>query len=229
MAGLPTGSGTGGGRRRRRGRDRGGAARAAWRERLGGGGRGRGRGGGHEEEGIGVRDGALRADGDAARRGEGECGAGGVGAEPGVVPPLAVGCVPWVCGEGEIAHHPKLNNEAASCVTFIIGHRLWNAAIVMAEMVDSAEVDVRGLDCLELGAGAALPSLLAALVRLNDDHDQSTDRPANRLKYRVYGLPTLYLHHTPLGHPTRRRTAPAGRWRRTTPARSTGCWWTRSS
>lgn len=35
----------------------------------------------------------------------------------------------------------------------------------MAEMVDDGELDVRGKDCLELGAGAALPSLLAALVR----------------------------------------------------------------
>ncbi len=46
------------------------------------------------------------------------------------------------------------------------GHRLWNAAMVLGEMVDAGELDVRGKNCLELGAGAALPSLLAALVRM---------------------------------------------------------------
>ncbi|CAM9862377.1 unnamed protein product, partial [Sphacelaria rigidula] len=43
------------------------------------------------------------------------------------------------------------------------GHRLWNAAIVLAEMIDSSEISVAGKKILELGAGAGLPGLICAL------------------------------------------------------------------
>lgn len=43
------------------------------------------------------------------------------------------------------------------------GHKLWNASLVLADMMDAGELDVRGKTTLELGAGAALPSLVAAL------------------------------------------------------------------
>ncbi|CAN0492123.1 unnamed protein product, partial [Ectocarpus sp. 12 AP-2014] len=43
------------------------------------------------------------------------------------------------------------------------GHRLWNAALLLADMVDKDEFDVRGKRVLELGAGAGLPALICAL------------------------------------------------------------------
>ncbi len=44
------------------------------------------------------------------------------------------------------------------------GHELWNAGRFLATGIDSGELDVRGCACLELGAGAGLPSLVAALA-----------------------------------------------------------------
>jgi len=43
------------------------------------------------------------------------------------------------------------------------GHKLWNASVVVADMVDLQEIDVKDKSVLELGAGAALPSLLAGI------------------------------------------------------------------
>ncbi|KAG5181676.1 hypothetical protein JKP88DRAFT_148843, partial [Tribonema minus] len=43
------------------------------------------------------------------------------------------------------------------------GHLLWNASIRLAEMFDGGEVDLKGKTVLELGAGAGLPGLIAAL------------------------------------------------------------------
>lgn len=43
------------------------------------------------------------------------------------------------------------------------GHKVWNAAKVLGEIIESDPSLVQGKACLELGAGAALPSLLAAL------------------------------------------------------------------
>lgn len=42
-------------------------------------------------------------------------------------------------------------------------HELWNAARFLASLIDSGALDMRGKCVLELGAGAGLPSLLAAL------------------------------------------------------------------
>lgn len=47
------------------------------------------------------------------------------------------------------------------------GHLLWNAGRVSAEFVDSHRETLRGKTVLELGAAAALPSLLASLVARN--------------------------------------------------------------
>jgi nicotinamide N-methyltransferase len=43
------------------------------------------------------------------------------------------------------------------------GHKLWNASKVLGEMIEEDPSLVKGKNCLELGAGAGLPSLLAAL------------------------------------------------------------------
>lgn len=54
------------------------------------------------------------------------------------------------------------------------GHLLWNAGRVSAEFVDSRRETIRGKTVLELGAAAALPSLLSSLVARNV---VSTDYP----------------------------------------------------
>ncbi|KAI1371519.1 hypothetical protein F4677DRAFT_435419 [Hypoxylon crocopeplum] len=64
----------------------------------------------------------------------------------------------------------------------LFSHYLWNSSLLLAEFVEAgtlglpldvggpdrlakpADFDVAGLDCLELGAGTALPSLMAALL-----------------------------------------------------------------
>ncbi|CBJ30478.1 conserved unknown protein [Ectocarpus siliculosus] len=59
------------------------------------------------------------------------------------------------------------------------GHRLWNAALLLADMVDKDEFDVRGKRVLELGAGAGLPALICALKGATkvviSDYATSTD------------------------------------------------------
>ena len=39
------------------------------------------------------------------------------------------------------------------------GHVLWNASKVLADLIKSCKINVSGKTTLELGAGAALPSL----------------------------------------------------------------------
>ena len=46
------------------------------------------------------------------------------------------------------------------------GHKVWNAAKVLGEMLESNPSLVSGKTVLELGAGCALPSLLAAFPSL---------------------------------------------------------------
>lgn len=43
------------------------------------------------------------------------------------------------------------------------GHKLWNASKVLADKIYKKEIDVSGKRVLELGAGASLPSIVAAL------------------------------------------------------------------
>ncbi|KAL7625569.1 hypothetical protein AAE478_004789 [Parahypoxylon ruwenzoriense] len=64
----------------------------------------------------------------------------------------------------------------------LFSHYLWNASLLLAEFVEAgalhlplrlgraapADFDVAGLECLELGAGTALPSLMAALLGAKD-------------------------------------------------------------
>ncbi|CAN0299301.1 unnamed protein product, partial [Hapterophycus canaliculatus] len=59
----------------------------------------------------------------------------------------------------------KLSLSLVSSRHSLWGHRLWNAALLVAEMVDRGEFVVEGKSVLELGAGAGLPSLICALVR----------------------------------------------------------------
>lgn len=47
------------------------------------------------------------------------------------------------------------------------GHLLWNAGRVTADLIDSERDSIRGKTVCELGAAAALPSLLASLVAKN--------------------------------------------------------------
>ncbi len=42
-------------------------------------------------------------------------------------------------------------------------HCLWNASVVLSRFIDQGQVAVRGRSVLELGAGAAVPSIVAAL------------------------------------------------------------------
>ncbi|KAF3931108.1 hypothetical protein ABW20_dc0107676 [Dactylellina cionopaga] len=48
--------------------------------------------------------------------------------------------------------------------TRLFSHHLWNAGVEVAGMIESGEVGMEGQDVLELGAGAALPSLISAIV-----------------------------------------------------------------
>ncbi|KAI0898110.1 hypothetical protein F4806DRAFT_390468 [Annulohypoxylon nitens] len=66
----------------------------------------------------------------------------------------------------------------------LFSHYLWNASLLLAEFVEAgslrlpltvgrgdlqvSDFDVTGLTCLELGAGTALPSLMAALLGASD-------------------------------------------------------------
>eukprot|EP00752_Nemacystus_decipiens_P016803 g15037.t2 len=58
---------------------------------------------------------------------------------------------------------PTLRLSLVSSRHSLWGHRLWNAALLLAEMVDEDELVVAGKTVLELGAGAGLPSLICAL------------------------------------------------------------------
>lgn len=64
-------------------------------------------------------------------------------------------------------------------------HSLWaeyvyNAARVVADMIDQNIIECRGKNCLELGAGAGLPGIMAALVGASttviSDYGTSVDR-----------------------------------------------------
>ncbi|KAK6523237.1 hypothetical protein TWF694_006127 [Orbilia ellipsospora] len=48
--------------------------------------------------------------------------------------------------------------------TRLFSHHLWNAGVEVAGMIENGEIDVEEENVLELGAGAALPSLLSALA-----------------------------------------------------------------
>lgn len=65
------------------------------------------------------------------------------------------------------------------------GHKLWNAAKVLANKICSREINVVGKRVLELGAGAALPSITAAM--LGASYVLSTDYPEesiiNNIRY----------------------------------------------
>ncbi|KAK6534181.1 hypothetical protein TWF281_005514 [Arthrobotrys megalospora] len=47
--------------------------------------------------------------------------------------------------------------------TSLFSHHLWNAGVEVAGMIENGELNVTGETVLELGAGAALPSLLSAI------------------------------------------------------------------
>jgi predicted nicotinamide N-methyase len=96
----------------------------------------------------------------------------------------------------EAARHPNLTIRITPIPSTTTGHRLWNAAIVLGEMVDAEELDVRGKNCLELGAGAALPSLLAALVSEQAKRPASIHRPAPRYSNRPVNSNSIhtYIH-----------------------------------
>ncbi|KAK6333620.1 hypothetical protein TWF730_003806 [Orbilia blumenaviensis] len=47
--------------------------------------------------------------------------------------------------------------------TSLFSHHLWNAGVEVAGMIETGELNVDGETVLELGAGAALPSLLSAI------------------------------------------------------------------
>ncbi|CAM9672989.1 unnamed protein product, partial [Phaeothamnion confervicola] len=57
----------------------------------------------------------------------------------------------------------QLTLSLASSHHSLWGHRLWNASLRLAELIDEHEIDVRGRTVLELGAGAGLPGLMCAL------------------------------------------------------------------
>ncbi|KAF9175191.1 hypothetical protein BGX21_010628 [Mortierella sp. AD011] len=67
--------------------------------------------------------------------------------------------------------------NVGGCAVKLMSHYVWNAALVMAEYIEAAQViDVRGQRVAEFGAGAALPGLLcvkrgAAFVTLTDYPD----------------------------------------------------------
>jgi nicotinamide N-methyltransferase len=58
-------------------------------------------------------------------------------------------------------------------------HELWNASSYLAWLMDEGQLDVRGQACLELGAGAGLLSLIAALngarVAVATDYSRERD------------------------------------------------------
>lgn len=47
--------------------------------------------------------------------------------------------------------------------TSLFSHHLWNAGVEVAGMIETGELNVEGETVLELGAGAALPSLISAI------------------------------------------------------------------
>lgn len=69
--------------------------------------------------------------------------------------------------------HPAKNSDQLSIKTLTLAlvkrhHSLWaeyiyNAARILADYIDSHRINCRGKKCLELGAGAGLPSVIAAL------------------------------------------------------------------
>ncbi|CAM9591642.1 unnamed protein product [Pylaiella littoralis] len=66
-------------------------------------------------------------------------------------------------GARSTAVPPTLTLSLVSSRHSLWGHRLWNAALLLAEMIDEEEIIVEGKSVLELGAGAGLPSLICAL------------------------------------------------------------------
>ncbi|KAF3319076.1 hypothetical protein TWF173_003530 [Orbilia oligospora] len=48
--------------------------------------------------------------------------------------------------------------------TSLFSHHLWNAGVEVAGMIETGELNVEGETVLELGAGAALPSLISAIT-----------------------------------------------------------------
>ena len=64
-----------------------------------------------------------------------------------------------VCAHGDVAELPLRLAPKHS----LWAHELWNASVLVAKLLDAGELDVRGRTCLELGAGAGLLSLVAAL------------------------------------------------------------------
>eukprot|EP00903_Cladosiphon_okamuranus_P011357 g10705.t1 len=82
-------------------------------------------------------------------------------------------------GAGVTRVPPTLRLSLISSRHSLWGHRLWNAALLLAEMVDKDELVVEGKSVLELGAGAGLPSLICALRGASkvviSDYSTSTD------------------------------------------------------
>ena len=71
-------------------------------------------------------------------------------------------CVPaerHVCAYGDVVVLPLRLAPKHS----LWAHELWNASHFVARLLDTGQLDVRGHTCLELGAGAGLLSLIAAL------------------------------------------------------------------
>lgn len=64
---------------------------------------------------------------------------------------------------GNAMEPPEVTMDLAAERHSLWGHRLWNAARVLADLIDANPDWVKSKAVLELGAGAALPSLIAAL------------------------------------------------------------------
>lgn len=53
--------------------------------------------------------------------------------------------------------------ELISHIVNLFAHFVWNSALLAADLITSCKFDVRGETVLELGAGAGLPGIVAAL------------------------------------------------------------------
>ncbi|KAF3922839.1 hypothetical protein ABW21_db0209181 [Orbilia brochopaga] len=54
--------------------------------------------------------------------------------------------------------------DVAKEQTSLFSHHLWNAGVEVAAMIENGEIAMQGQSVIELGAGAALPSLISALA-----------------------------------------------------------------